>query len=81
MVYHQYLRIAQFVWARALCGTRYYQSASVDCSGVIQKIHMRKIRLDQGLVHDEDFLIFHGLGTFDEAKWTLQGPGVRADAQ
>ena len=79
-VFHSYLWIFVFVWARVLCGTRTHQSASVDCSGVIQKIHMRKIRLDQGLVHDEDFLIFHGLGTSDEAKWTLQGPGVRADA-
>ena len=70
-----------FVRARVLCGTRKHQSASVDCSGVIQKIHMRKIRRVQGFVHDEDFLIFHGLGTFAEAKWTFQGPGVRADAQ
>ena len=70
-----------FVWARAVCGARKYQSASVDCSGVIQKIHMRKIDRGQGLVHDAEFLIFHGLGTFDEAKWTFQGPGVRADAQ
>ena len=81
MVMHEYLWIAQFVWADVLCGTRYYQSASVDCSGVIQKIHTRNIDVDQGLVHDEDFLIFHGLGTFDEAKWTIQGPKVRADAQ
>ena len=43
MVFHQYLRIGQFVLDLVLCGTRYYQSASVDCSGVIQKIHMRKI--------------------------------------
>ena len=81
MVYLRYLRIQEFVWARVLCGARYYQSASVDCSGVIQKIHMRKIRWKQGLVHDEEFLIFHGLETFHEAKWTLHGPGVRADAQ
>ena len=80
-VFHQYLWINVFVWARVLCGTRKYESASVDCSGVIQKINMRQIRLHQGLVHDEDFLIFHGLGTSDEARWTLQGPGVRADAQ
>ena len=53
----------------------------MDCSGIIQKIHMRKIWLDQRLVHDEEFLFFYVLGTFDEAKWTLQGPGVRADAQ
>ena len=32
-------------------------------------------------MHDEEFLIFHGLETFHEAKWTLHGPGVRADAQ
>ena len=43
MVFIKYLRIGQFVWARVLCGTRSYQSASLDCSGVIQKIHMRKI--------------------------------------
>ena len=43
MVFHQYLRIDQFVWARVLLGTRYYQSAFVDCSGVIQKIHMRDL--------------------------------------
>ena len=50
MVFHQYLRIGQFVLDLVLCGTRYYQSASVDCSGVIQKIHMRKIERDQDLV-------------------------------
>ena len=55
MVFLQYLWIDQFVWARVLCGTRKHQSASVDCSGVIQKIHTRKIRRGQGLVHDEDF--------------------------
>ena len=81
LVIRPYLWIYVFVWARVLCGTRKHQFASVDCSGVIQKINTRKIRRDQGLVHDEDFLIFHGLETFDEAKWTLQGPGVRADAQ
>ena len=43
MVFLQYLWIDQFVWARVLCGTIYYQSASVDCSGTIQKIYMRKI--------------------------------------
>ena len=57
-VYLQYLRIHQFVWARVLCGTRYYQSASVDCSGVIQKIHMRKIRRDQGLVNMIELIDF-----------------------
>ena len=80
-VFHQYLGIDQFVWARVLCGTRYYQSASLDCSGVIQEIHMRKIRLSQGLVHVGESYRFHDLGTFDEAPGTVQSPGVRADAQ
>ena len=35
IVYHQYLKIGQFVWLLVLRGTRYYQFASVDCSGVI----------------------------------------------
>ena len=47
-VFHQYLRIGQFVWARVVCGPRYYQSASLDCSGVIQKIHMREPEVRQG---------------------------------
>ena len=60
MVYHQYLRMHVFVWAGVFCGTRHYQSASVDCSGVTQKIHMRKIRLHQGMVYDAkltDFML------------------------
>ena len=60
MVIHQYLWIDQFVWALVLCGIRYYQFATMDCSGAIQKIHMRKIRVGQGRVHDvnvADFMI------------------------
>ena len=49
MVSLQYLRIPTIVWARVLLGARYYQSASVDCSGVIQKIHMREIEVHQGI--------------------------------
>ena len=52
MVFLEYLWMHVFVWARVFCGTRYYQSASVDCSGTIQKIHIRKIRRGQGIVHD-----------------------------
>ena len=48
MVFHQYLEIAQFVWDRAVCGARYWVGAGCGCSGVAQKIHMRKIRLYQG---------------------------------
>ena len=54
LVFLHYLWIYVFVWGRVLCGTRKHQSASVDCNGVIQKIHTRKIRLGQGLVHDEE---------------------------
>ena len=48
IVYHQYLMIPQFVWALVWCGTRYYQSASLDCSGVIQKIYMSEPEVRQG---------------------------------
>ena len=51
MVIHEYLKIDVFVWALVFCGIRYYQSASMDCSGAIQKIQMRKIRRQQGQVH------------------------------
>ena len=47
-VYQPYLWIDQFVWALVFCGTRYYQSAWLEYSGTIQKIHMRKIRWLQG---------------------------------
>ena len=43
MVFLEYLRIGEFVWDLVLLGTRYYQSASVDCSGVIWKIQVREI--------------------------------------
>ena len=48
VVFHQFLRIDQFVWALVLCGIRYYQFASWESSGVIRKIHMRKIGRRQG---------------------------------
>ena len=35
MVFHQYLKIGEFVLDLVLCGTRYYHCASVDCSGII----------------------------------------------
>ena len=80
-VFHPYLGIGQFVWARALCGTRYYQSASVDCSGDIRKIHVREIEVNQGVVHDEKCGRFHDSETFDNAPGTIQSSRVRADAQ
>ena len=59
MVYHQYLRIHKFVWARVLCGTIYYQSVSLDCSGVIQKIQMRELGVIQGTANDDKDDRFH----------------------
>ena len=52
MVSHQYLWMHVFVWARVFCGTRKYQYASVDCSGVIRKIHMREYRWRKDSYHD-----------------------------
>ena len=52
MVFVEYLWIDQFVWARVLCGTRYHQSASLDCSGTIKKIHMREIDDENVRFHD-----------------------------
>ena len=43
MVICKYLWILVFVWALVFSAFRYYQFASLDCSGVTQKIHMRKI--------------------------------------
>ena len=59
MVICQYLWIAVFVWHELVCGTREYQSAAMDYSGDIQKIHMKEIRRDQGLVHDGKCDGFH----------------------
>ena len=53
----------------------------VDCSGTIQKINMRKIRLIQGDEHTWKCDRFYDPGTFDEDFLTFQSTGVRADAQ
>ena len=70
-----------FVWARAVCGTRIACPASVDPSGTTGKIHMRKIRLGQGVARAWYHDGFHDLGTFDEAPGTVQSQGVCANAQ
>ena len=75
MVIHEYLWIDQFVWALVLCGIRYYQSASMDCSGAIQKIHMRKIRLDQGPVHLTEICQISCLDDVRQAQMYVSGPG------
>ena len=57
-----------FVWARAVCGRIIGCPASVDPSGAAGKIHMREIRLGQGVAracyHDG----FHDQRPFDKAK-------------
>ena len=81
MVICSYLWINVFVWALVFCGIRYYQFASWDCSGVIRRIHMRKIRRGQGQSTWWKSDRFHAQRPLDKPKWTSQGPGVRADAQ
>ena len=71
-LFHLYLGMHEFVWDRALCGTRISVSAAVDCSGAISKIRMRKIEMNQGLVHDGKYGRFYDSGTFDEATGTMQ---------
>ena len=78
MVFHEYLRIGQFVWDLVLLGTRYYQSASVDCSGVIQKIHMRELGVGQGIVsmiQMTDFMI-RGRSARPNAALMTQGSAL-----
>ena len=70
-----------FVWALALCGTRIGCCASVDCSGVVRRIHVIEIDVHQGDEHACHHGGFHDVGTFDEAPGTVQSPGARADAQ
>ena len=45
MAFHQYIRIGKFVCALVLFAKRYYQSASVDCSGAIDRIHMKELKV------------------------------------
>ena len=81
MVFHRYLGMLVFVWARALCESRIGCCASVHCSGTIRKIQVTEIEVKQGVARACDHDGFQHLGTFDEAPGTVQSPGVRADAQ
>ena len=70
-----------FVRARAVCGTRICCSASARRSGVIQKIHMVEIEVDQGdasMSESADFMIW---GRLTKPRGTFRCPWVRADAQ
>ena len=80
MVYNQYLKIDKFVWARVLCGTRYYQCASLDCSETIQKILMSKIQMRQGYMTSYN-CEFWPRRPLDVANWTLHKQKVSVDAQ
>ena len=81
MVICRYLWILVFVWALVFSGLRYYQSASLDCNGVTQKIHMTEICTVHGLVSIIENDRFHDQRPLDKPKWKCQGPGVRADTQ
>ena len=80
-LFNCFLEMHHLVWARALCGTRIGCCVSVDCSGVIRKIHVSEIDVDQDDEHTCHHDGFQHLGTFDAAPGTLQSPEVRADAQ
>ena len=43
-----FLRIRQFVWARAWCGTRYDHSGAGETHPVTGEIHMEKLEGGQG---------------------------------
>ena len=63
-----FLRIGQFVWARALCGTRYDHSGSGEIHPATRKIHMEKLEVRQG---DSTHYKIEGilyLETFPDAK-------------
>ena len=80
-VFHCYLLIYVFVWARICCALGRSCLASVDCSGTIGKILEVEIEMGQGVAHACYHGGFHDLGTFNEAPETVQSSGVRADAQ
>ena len=70
-----------FVWARAVCGTRYGQSPSVGTHPVPGKIHMQKIEWKQGDSRYGKSDIILDQRPFTEPKRPSQDPGARADAQ
>ena len=81
MVISKSFWIVVFVWALVFCEPRYDQSASIECNGVTQKIHMRKFAVGQGLVSLIENDRFHDQRPLDKPKWKCQGPWVRADTQ
>ena len=72
--FHKYLEIAQFVWDRAVCGTRYWVGAGCARSCVAQKIHTRKIRQRQGPEHDDGNSIFLNIGAVRRSQIDVLGP-------
>ena len=64
-----------FVWARGFCGTRISCPASVDYSGTVRKIHMRKIRQVQGVARTCYHDGFHDVGTFGVARGHFRAQG------
>ena len=46
-----FLKIGQFVWARAWCGTRYDHSGPVEIHPATNQIHMEKLEGDKVILH------------------------------
>ena len=80
LVFHWYLWINDFVWARALCVTKISCCVSVDCNGAIGEIHVKKIGLDQALVTWWICKI-PARKPLGLAEWTLHKTNFSADAQ
>ena len=72
----------QFVWARALCGTRIRCCASVDCSGVIRKIYVSEIEVKVTGMHAimMDFMIW-GCLTRPRGPFRTQGSALTRNVE
>ena len=73
-VFLQYFWMHLFVWARVVCGTRSYQSASVGCSQIIQKIHMRKIERQLDIVNMVEMWQMSCPDAIRQAQMDVSGP-------
>ena len=64
-----------FVWALVFSGLRYHQSASIECNGATQKIHMRKFSVGQGLVGLMENDRFHDQRPLDKQNGSVRAHG------
>ena len=68
-----FLRIGQFVWARAWCGTRYDHSGPGEIHPATRKIHMEKLEVRQGdstYYKNEEFSIWRRFRTPNDPSGT-----------